>query len=73
MSVWPQILIDQLPVLSGEVFTRQEIEAELFSTTEMSGELFLPFFYRSGLIVDSNGDYLVDSEGRRIISIEIVT
>ena len=79
---WPPVIIDKLPVLEGEVFaepsvsgalyTQQDLSGSLYSEQTLSGELYLPFVVFTGLLVDSNGGYIVDSDGNRIIFYKVI-
>lgn len=79
---WPPVIIDKLPVLEGEVFaepsvsgalyTQQDLSGSLYSRQTLSGELYLPFVVSTGLLVDSDGNHIVDSNGNRIILYEVI-
>lgn len=70
-SIEPQI-IDKLPVLQGEIFKELSVTGSLYSEQTLSGELYLPFVIFTGLLVDSDGDYIVDSDGNRIIFYKVI-
>lgn len=67
----PQI-IDKLPVLEGEIFKELSVTGTLYSMQTLSGELYLPFVVFTGLLVDSDGDCVVDSDGNRIIFYKVI-
>lgn len=69
---WPPVIIEKLPVLEGEIFNELSVEGSLYSRQTLSGELYLPFVVSSGLLVDGNGNHLVDSNGNRIILYEVI-
>lgn len=70
-SIEPQI-VDKLPVLEGEIFKELSVTGSLYFERTLSGELYLPFVVFTGLLVDSNGDYVVDSDGNRIIFYKVI-
>ena len=60
-----------VPTITGELAGVPSITGTLAVTQTIAGELGLPFGVTRSFLVDSNGDYIIDSAGDQLTTKEI--
>lgn len=62
----------QIPTITGALAEVQAVTGELAQIQTIAGELGLPFGVVRAHLIDSNGDYIIDSDGQQIATKEYI-